>query len=70
MKRSGRKKEWSIVLFVLAALIFMPPFLSLYDRPVLVLGLPLSYLSLFVLWALVIALSAWGSRQSSDEDKP
>ena len=61
MKRTGRKKEWSIALFCFGLMAFFPPILSLFDRPVLVGGFPLMYLFLFGTWGVVIlavALSA------------
>jgi len=54
MKRSGRKQEWSMTMFAFGGLMFFPPLLSLFDKPVLVLGLPLTYMVLFGVWALII----------------
>lgn len=63
MKRTGRKKEWSVVLFGFALLLLFPPILSIYDSADLVLGVPRSYLILFVLWAVVILGTALGARR-------
>lgn len=46
-------------LFALALLLLNFPLLALWDRDVLVLGLPLFPAALFLLWALLIALLAW-----------
>ncbi len=62
MRRTGRKKEWSVALFCVGFLVFFPPILSIFDRPVLVLGLPLAYVVLFGFWGLVIAAVAYGAR--------
>lgn len=46
-------------LFVLGWLVFGFPLMGLWDRPVLLAGLPLLPLALFGLWALLIAALAW-----------
>jgi hypothetical protein len=43
----------------LALLLFNYPFLALFDLDVRVLGIPLLWAYLFVVWALVVALVAW-----------
>lgn len=64
MKRSGRKQEWSLTLFVFATVLFFPPVVSLFDKPVLVGGMPLAYLVMFGLWALLIGGIWVGARRS------
>ena len=65
MKRTGRKKEWSITLFCLALLAFFPPLLSLFDHPVLIFGFPLLYLYLFGFWgAIIIAVAIAAIKRS------
>lgn len=59
MQRAGRKKEWSVVLFCLGFLVFMPPIVSIYNKPILVFGIPLGYLVLFCLWGALIAAMAF-----------
>jgi len=70
MKRQGRKKEWSVVLFCTALLLFMPPILPIFDKPDLVFGLPLSFVVLFGAWALVIVFVARGARQKNSPPPP
>jgi hypothetical protein len=43
----------------LALLLFNYPFLALFDLDVRVLGIPLLWAYVFVVWALVVALVAW-----------
>ena len=50
------EKMW--VLVVVAALLFNPPLLRAFGVPVTVLGWPLLYVYVFVVWGLVIALAA------------
>lgn len=63
MKRTGRKKEWSIALFGFALLAFLPPVLKIFDHPLLISGIPLTYLFLFGIWFLVIVAIAIGARR-------
>ncbi len=48
-----------VALFVCAWLVFNFPLLSLWDRDVTVLGIPLLPLAMFVLWGGLIAVLAW-----------
>lgn len=61
MPLQKRRKEWSVVLFGLLLLIIFPPIITIYDIPDLVVGVPLSFLVLFVLWGLVIVATAVGA---------
>lgn len=71
MPHRGRRKEWAIVLFGGVLVILFPPVIAIYDRSVLVLGVPLSYLVLFVLWGLVILANALSTRNIlPDETAP
>ncbi|HZJ05101.1 MAG TPA: hypothetical protein VFD59_06480 [Nocardioidaceae bacterium] len=47
---------------VFALLLFNYPFLAVFDRGILVLGVPVLWVYLFIVWAFVIALGAWISR--------
>ncbi|MGZ5406031.1 MAG: hypothetical protein ACXWDL_15385 [Nocardioides sp.] len=47
---------------VLALLLFNYPFLAVFDTDSLVLGVPLLWAYLFIVWAAVIALAAWIAR--------
>jgi hypothetical protein len=46
-------------LFALALLLFNFPLLAVWDRDVLVFGLPLFPLALFLVWGLLIGALAW-----------
>ena len=46
-------------LFALGWLLLNVPLLTLWDRPVMLWGLPLMPLALFGGWAVLIALAAW-----------
>ena len=53
-----------MALFLLALLLFSPPILSMFADSRL-LGIPLTYLYLFVAWGLVIALLAIAAERRS-----
>lgn len=64
MKRTGRKQEWSLTMFAFGTVVFFPPIISLFDKPMLVLGLPLTFMVSFGVWVILI-LSIWmGARPS------
>jgi len=56
MKRSGISSERIVGLLILGILMFSPPFILIFDKPVLVAGIPLLFLYLFLAWAALIAL--------------
>ena len=58
MRRPGVGAERLVGLFLIGAIGFSPPILTLFDKPVLVAGIPLLYLYLFVFWIVLIALAS------------
>ena len=59
MNRPRAIGERSIATFLFAVLAFSPPILSIFSAEVLLLGVPLLFLYLFVVWAVTVALVAW-----------
>ena len=57
-------------LFLLGWLLFNFPLLSLFNRPILVLGIPVLYLYLFLSWSLLIALMLFLSRTRTEPPQP
>jgi hypothetical protein len=53
-----------VAVAVLALLLFGFPFLALFDVDVRVLGVPLLWAYLFVVWSIVIAILAWVARDA------
>jgi type IV secretory pathway VirB3-like protein len=47
-----------IGLFLLGYLLFSPPIISLFNRPQMILGIPLLYGYIFAAWVLLIVLVA------------
>lgn len=70
MRRPGVGAERLVGLFLIGAIGFSPPLLTLFDRPVLVAGIPLLYLFLFVFWIVLIALAAIVVTQLAPADEP
>lgn len=68
MYRKRRNVERQVALFLLGVLMFVPPLLVVFDRPVKVGGIPLLYLYLFAAWSVLIALTAAMSRAFEDDD--
>lgn len=52
-----------IGLFILGCLLFNYPILSIFNRAILIGGVPLLYIYLFVAWAMIILLTAVICRQ-------
>lgn len=59
-----------IGLFLLGVLIFNFPLLCLFNRPMLIMGVPALYLYLFATWSLIILLMLVLSRSKPDQPLP
>lgn len=66
-KINGRRL---VGLFLLGILLFNFPLLTLFNRPVLALGIPVLYLYLFAAWSLVILLMLIISRGKPEKKLP
>ena len=62
----GLKGQRLIALFLFGALLLNYPLFSLFAGPTLVLGIPLLYVYVFVVWAALIALIAFVVGRGSD----
>ena len=58
MKRPGIYGQRLIALFLLGCLLFNYPLLYLFSGDDRLLGIPLLYVYIFIVWALLIALMA------------
>jgi hypothetical protein len=56
--RATMKGPRLVAVFLLGVLLFNYPLLALFNRTVLVFGVPLLYAYIFVAWALLIGLAA------------
>jgi len=54
----GLRSQRLMALFAAGALLFNFPLLALWDRDVLILGVPLFPAALFMVWGVLIALLA------------
>ena len=66
-KINGRRL---VGLFLLGILLFNFPLLTLFNRPVLALGIPVLYLYLFTAWSLLIILMLIISRGKPEKKLP
>ena len=53
-----RYREYIIILFVTSLMILNYPLLSIFNRPVLLFGIPLLYFYIFAVWFVIIVLLA------------
>ena len=58
MNQSNTKMQRLAVIFVLGNLLFNYPLLALFNRAIMLGGIPLLYVYVFVAWALLIGLLA------------
>ncbi len=65
MKGDMTKTRRLVALFLLGAVLFNYPILSLFNLKIVVLGFPLLYIYLFVVWAILIVLMALVTRSRS-----
>lgn len=59
-----------VLLFVVGALLLSFPILAIFNRPVMLGGIPILYLYLFGLWVAGIAAVFLLARSSWDDDEP
>ena len=70
---SDRRKERLVVLALVGVLALNYPLLELFNDARLVLGVPVLYLYLFLVWGGLIGLSAWaleGSGRPKERETP
>lgn len=58
-----RLRDISLALLAGAILIFTPPYVKIFDRPVFVFGVPLLHIYLFSLWLAGIVITGLLSRR-------
>ena len=59
MGRPSATSEGSIVTFLFAVLALNPPVLTIFSVEVFLFGIPLLYLYLFAVCAIIVAMVAW-----------
>jgi hypothetical protein len=69
MIRRGLTSERLIGLFLFGLLLFTPPLIGVVDKAYLIGGIPVLYLYLFVVWAMLIGMTALiVERPQGDDD--
>jgi hypothetical protein len=69
MVRPKRTSERLVALFLLGVLLLFPPLLGVFNQPVRSFGVPLLFLYLFVIWAVLILLTAAVVRSLGPDDE-
>lgn len=59
MRTPGIDRDRLVALFAAGCLLFSYPLLSLVNLPATVLGVPVLYLYIFLVWAVLIGVLAW-----------
>ena len=71
MTRDSKINKRLVALFLLGCLLLNFPIISLFNLEILIFGLPLLYVYIFVIWCLIIGLTAlvtlFHSRQRADD---
>ncbi len=70
MKRPEIAGDRMVGLFLLGALAFNAPILSVFSADAFIAGIPVLYVYLFVTWAALIALMALTARRSGRAGAP
>lgn len=65
--RPGIVRARFVALFLLGIVAFNPPILAIFDSDRLVLGVPLTYLYIFIAWAALIALARLAAAEGGTE---
>jgi len=68
MRSRSLRSQRLLALFALGWLLLDAPLLTLWDRDLLVAGLPLLPLALFAGWAALIGLAAWICEAGAEAD--
>ncbi len=63
MSEEARRRDRLVGLFVFGMLLFNPPLLIIFGRGDELFGLPLLYVYLFTVWAVLIGAMAWVARR-------
>jgi hypothetical protein len=64
----GLRAPRLLALFALGAALFNFPLLTLWDRDLTILGMPVLPLALFVGWGVLIAAAAWICETEDEPD--
>jgi len=64
-----RFRESWVILFILGFIMLNPPFLQIFNKPDLILGLPLMFIYLFIGWAISIFIVYLFTLANENSDK-
>jgi hypothetical protein len=61
--RNRRTRDLGIILPLGGLLLLMPPYISIFDQPVFLAGVPMLPACIFIAWMTGIGLTAWLARR-------
>jgi len=64
MRRLALIKQRLVAIFFCGVLLLYSPIISLFDQANLWFGIPVLYIYLFTIWAILIILMAWTTERS------
>ncbi len=67
MKPSKRIEDTALILPVCGTVLFLPPYIQIFDQELEIAGIPFLYVALFSIWVIGILLTAIVSRRLSRE---
>lgn len=70
MSPDNRVTERTFAIFLLGALLLLPPLLLVFNTPTRTLGVPALYLYVFFVWAVLIALATATARRLASDVPP
>ena len=65
MKRGGRLRDLALVIPIGGVILFLPPYVQIFDQPWTIGGVPFLHISLFAIWTLGIVITAMLSSRLS-----
>lgn len=63
--RRGLAGQRLVVVFLIGAMLYNYPVLSLFDRAALFLGVPVLFVYMFAVWAALVVIIAWISERGA-----
>ena len=67
MKPSKRIADTALILPVCGTVLFLPPYIQIFDQELEIAGIPFLYVALFSIWVIGILLTAIVARRLSRE---
>ncbi|MEQ9327074.1 MAG: hypothetical protein RJQ21_07250 [Rhodospirillales bacterium] len=63
MRSGGRIRDLALLAPLISLLLFMPPYIAIFDQPVFVFGIPLLLVFIFAVWIVGIIITGLIARR-------